>query len=498
MHDISVRNSYVGGEAAAVRSRDKSAPEAARGRLVSKLRAHIPGRRLVADSDLYLPDHPLSRDQVLPAVLALEAMAQTAALLTSSRCVPAFENVEFLRPVVVPAGSPATISVAAVSEGDRVEVAVRDGDPEADHVRATLRYPAGGPPRTGARRPVTDASRVPLDPSTDLYRDIAFRGRRLNRLVGYRKLGATSCVAEISTSADGGWLAESLLGDPAIRHAFVDAIQGCVPTATLRPVSVERIYPAGSFGADGLAGDTGQVLLYAAERRRHAGTYTYDLDIHAASGALLERWEGLRLVTVHEHEAAKPWVPALLGPHIERKLASILPHRLSCVVEPEAGDADSRLGQIRAAVTRMLGRPALVWHRRDGKPEVAEEGLNVSAAHDAGLMIAVLGPQRVSCDARAVHPRLAGEWEVLLGAEGFALAERIHTEQGEPLPVAATRVWGALECLREAGWSAAGDVTLTRSGPDGWVQLSSGQARIATFQARLRDEPRPVVFTVVA
>ena len=116
-----------------------------------------------------------------------------------------FENVEFLRPIVVPPDGTTTIRVAALNRGDTVEVAIRSSDTSfpADHFRATLRYAADPPPLTPNGQAMPDGGRVPLDPAADLYGGVLFQGKRFQRVLGYRRLAATSCVAEISARPRG-------------------------------------------------------------------------------------------------------------------------------------------------------------------------------------------------------------------------------------------------------------------------------------------------------
>jgi enediyne polyketide synthase len=431
----------------------------------------------------------------------MEAMTQAAVLAGFAHPV-VLENVEFLRPIVVPADGTVTIRIAALNRGDGVDVAIRSSDTgfQADHFRATLRHTGTRP--FDADRPVAAVrtSRVPLDAAADLYGGIFFQGKRFQRVLGYRRLAATSCVVEISAGSGDEWFGSYfsralVLGDPGARDAFMHGIQCCVPNATLLPAGVERIYPA---HPDEL---TGQVILHAAERNRDGDTYTYDLDVCAEDGRILERWEGLRLQAVRKNDGRGPWVPALLGPFLERQLEDLVPNHPRCVVEPDppegAPDTEARRKQTTVAVSRILGRPVVVRHRADGKPE-AEDGIGVSASHGAGVTLAVVGPERVGCDAEAVRDRTPEDWQALLGDEQFALAELIQRERSEALSTAATRVWGAVECLRKTGRAVAGPVTLARSGPGAWVLLNSGQAQIATFPTRLRNEPDPVVFTILA
>jgi enediyne polyketide synthase len=286
-----------------------------------------------------------------------------------------------------------------------------------------------------------------------------------------------------------------VLGDPGARDAFMHGIQCCVPNATLLPAGVERIYPA---HPDEL---TGQVILHAAERNRDGDTYTYDLDVCTEDGRILERWEGLRLQAVRKTDGRGPWIPALLGPFLERQAAELTGSEVRCVVEPDppsgADGRDARRRQTKVAVGRMLDRPTVVTHRGDGKPQIADEGIAISASHGAGVTLAVAGSERVGCDVERIEERTAEDWQALLTAEQFALAELIQRERGEEPAAAATRVWSAVECLRKAGRTLTGPITLAAGSQADWVLLESGAAKIATFVTSVLDQPDPVVFTIL-
>lgn len=476
-------------------------------RFLDQARVYYPGIELVADAELsadsdpYLNDHLLDGDLLFPAVLGMEAMAQAAAALAGPTGTPVFENVEFLRPIVVPAEGSEVIRIAALSQGDRIELAIRSNVTsfQADHFRATLRYPRTPLPALTPLA-VVNGSCVPLDPAKDLYGAVFFQGKRFQRVLGYRRLASTSCVADISATSGDHWFrsyfsGDLVLGDPGTRDAFMHGIQCCVPNATLLPVAVERLYPADP------ADHAETVVLHAAERHRVGDTYTYDLNVCASDGRIVERWEGLRLRAVRRTDGSGPWVPALLGSYLEREVADLLPSSPRCAVEPDpvngAQGVEERRRQTEAAVGRMLERPALS-HRADGKPDLSSGRAGISASHGAGVTLAVVGPARVGCDTEAVTDRSADDWRDLLGAEQFALAELVQRERDEPLSVAATRVWGAVECLRKIGRAVPGPITLARSHPDGWVSLDSGNATAATFATRLMDQRDLTVFTILA
>jgi len=481
-------------------------------RFLDRTQVHYPGIELVADADLsasgdlYLADHLLDGDLLFPAVLGMEAMAQAATALTGNERPPVLTDVEFLRPIVVPVDGQTTIRIAALvtDEGD-VEAVIRSSDTrfQADHFRATLRY------SQSLAETVTSGDRLellPLDPGQDLYGSVLFQGGRFQRLLGYQQLAAKGCVAEIRNRASADWFGSFLtqdlvLADPGTRDALMHTIQCCVPDATLLPAGIERLYLADPRGAR----DNEQVTLHAVERHRDGDTYLYDLDVRDPDGKLVERWEGLRLQAVRKQDGSGPWLAGLLGPYLERRTELTLGGvSLRCGVLPEnglpgssaAGQADRR-EQTAKALSWALGEPTAVRYRPDGKPEVAG-GVEVSSSHAAGLTFVVVGGSApVSCDVEVVTSRSEQDWADLLGREPFALAQLLASERCEDLSLAATRVWGAVECLRKVGRARIEPIAVDEPRADRWVSLRSGTARITTFPTLVRGVSEPVMFTML-
>jgi enediyne polyketide synthase len=492
-------------------------------RFTDQPRVDYPGIEIVTEAELsvrsdpYLADHVLDGDILFPAVLGMEAMAQAAAAFAPGAGVLALENVEFLRPILVPADGTQTIQIAALNRGDRVEVVIRSGSTgfHVDHFRGEFRPPAARAGDTGRAWPTAPGPRVSLDPPADLYGGVLFQGKRFQHLLGYRQLSARSCVAELSAASGDTWFGpylsgNLLLGDPGPRDAFMHALQCCVPGATLLPVAVQRIDPVWSGCG------TQPAELSAVERHRDGDTFTYDVEIRARDGLLLERWDGLQLRAVRRNDGGGSWHPVLLGPYLERRLADLIPNAPRCVVEPDPaqghadqghadqghadqGHADqgSRRRQTSVAVSRLLGRPVTVLHRGDGKPEVAGQDVRISASHGAGVTFALAGDTRLACDVEMVRDRPDGYWPMLLGTDLTALGKAVQHAAREEPAVSATRVWGAVECLRKAGRALPGPLTLAGVQPDGWVVLRSGPAIIATFVTRLRDQPGSVMFATL-
>ncbi|MGW4425693.1 SDR family NAD(P)-dependent oxidoreductase [Streptosporangium sp. NPDC004631] len=451
---------------------------------------------LNAGTDLYLADHRLDGNLLFPAVFGMEAMTQVAVAATGWAGPPTIEGAEFPRPVVVPPDGTTTIRIAAtVTDDDTVEVAVRSAETgfDADHFRATLRFPGaaapGGPPdQAGDGLPV-----VPLDPAADLYGGVLFQGGRFQRLRRYHRAAARHVDADVAAWESADWFSgflpgELLLGDPGMRDALMHGNQVCVPDATLLPAGIERVYPGGAALAE-----AGELRYCATERRRDGDTYVYDIAVRTGAGEVVERWEGLRLRAVRKGDGRGPWVAPLLGPYLERALEDLLGTRVAVAVEPHG--PGERRARTAVAAGRALGHPAEIRYRPDGRPELGG-GRAISASHGAGVTLCVTAAGTVGCDVEAVTERPVRTWEGLLGPR-LRLAELVAMELGGSLEAAATRVWSAAECLRKAGLPPDAPLTWTPAGQGPWTVFASGASRIATLLTALRDVPGPVVFAVL-
>jgi len=475
-------------------------------RFLERPRVYYPGVELVVEADLspatdpYLDDHVVRGDRLLPAVLGLEAMAQAASAAIGSAGWLTFENVRFDRPVAVSENGSTTIRLAVLVTGPgQIEVALRCEETgfQADHFRATCRF--SKPERTPNEAELfpADAPEVPeadllLDPGRDLYGAILFHEGRFRRLLGYRTLRATECLAELQATEPTDWFGRYLpgrllLGDPGARDAAIHAIQACIPHATLLPVGVDRIELLAEPGP-------GRRRVRARERSRDGDLFTYDLLVTDADGHRCEQWEGLRLRAVGESPTQGPWVAPLLGPYLERRVRELIPGSSARIIAEENGDGERR-HRTNGALRRVQAGLGSIHRRPDGKPE-ATGSAGASAAHAGDLTLAVSGDGPIGCDVEPVSPRPAAVWRDLLGSDRFALAQLIARETGEDPDSAATRVWSAIECLIKSG--APIDTAPVIDGParDGWLLLRSGYWVVATYLGLLRGDERRSVFAI--
>ncbi|MBV8611431.1 MAG: SDR family NAD(P)-dependent oxidoreductase, partial [Singulisphaera sp.] len=472
-------------------------------RFLERPRVDIPGVELVVDVELatdtdpYLDDHVFRGERLFPAVLGLEAMVQVARTLAGDAELPAFEDVRFERPVSVPGDSTTTIRLAALAHGPgRVEVVLRCASTafQVDHFRATCCFErsAVGTQRSAAGFEVP-GDRVPLDPGRDLYGTILFHEGRFRRLLGYRRLGATECVAEVAPGETDDWFGRYLppallLGDPAARDAVIHAVQACIPHRTLLPIGVKRL-TINSVPAPGLR------FVRALERSHQDDTLTYDLEVTDADGLVCERWEGLRLRAIQGTELRGPWAVPLLGPYLERRVRELIPGAEVSIVVQRDGTSGRR-PRTRRALEVAVGHPVLIRRRPDGRPEIADDRV-VSSAHAGDLTLAVVGRGDIGCDIEPVEPRPEAFWRDLLGPERLGLAHRIAREAKEGLETSSTRVWAVSECLEKAGAMIDSPLILAAH-RDGRVVLASGALSIATEVVRVRDVEPPLVVAIAA
>jgi enediyne polyketide synthase len=474
-------------------------------RFLEQPRVYYPGVELVVDAELsaetdpYLADHVFRGERLFPGVMALEAMVQAATALSPSPTPPVFEDVRFLRPVVVPEGARRRIRIAAlVTAPDRIDVVLRSEmtDFQVDHFRATVRCAAApsATPQTLSLELDGLAGDVPLVPERDLYGDILFHSGRFRRLIGYRDLRATRCLAIASSSGTKGWFGgympdELLLGDPAARDAAIHSLQACIPHAAILPIGVERL-------VIGTVNEPGRRFVSASERTRNGSTFVYDLVVADERGRVLEQWEGLTLQAVDTVAAGRTWAAPLLGPYFERRFQELVPG-VAPAVAFNRGSGERRVRSDQA-IQQAIGTQIRVWRRPDGKPVIPNRPeLALSTAHAGGLTIAVAGCSPVGCDLEIVTDRPPDAWRNLLGRERFALAERIAVEAKEDLAVAATRVWAVAEAAKKAGTSA-NHLVFHANSEDGWVTIASGSHVCATCSLVVRGISDRLVAAVLA
>jgi enediyne polyketide synthase len=481
-------------------------PELPLWRFLERPRVYYPGLELVVDCDMsvdtdpYVADHAFAREQLLPAVIGLEAMAQSAMVLLSTDSPPSFEDVRFDHAIVVPDRGSVGLRIAArVRRAGRVDVVIRCSTTafHVDHFRATCVIASKAPSAVRERTvPISAPNPTPVrvDPDRDLYGLLLFQQGRFRRVKRYDHLRPTECVAELATGRSSDWFGAYLdgtlvLGDPGLRDAALHAIQPCIPHLALLPVAVDRILPSASP-------DSGARQVHARERAHAGDTFTYDMELRSADGCV-ERWEGLRLRAAGPTTIASAWSEGLLGIYVERRVRDFVPQSdVHIVLAREK--ASSRHESSDRLIRQLLG-PVEILRRPDGKPELSRDpSMHVSVADADEVTLVVAGANAVGCDIEPVVPRSRAVWCDLLGAERSALATTMPFQATDGADGCATRVWTMLEALAKAGASRDEPLVIVRTEPDGWVLLRAGAFQVASYIATLPRPQPPLALAVVA
>ncbi|GII92556.1 type I polyketide synthase [Sinosporangium siamense] len=432
------------------------APCPGRGRFVDDVRVHYPGVELVADSvvslasDPCLGDHRPGGTAVLPAVVALEALAQAAAVVAGRR-VSEIADMSFDRPVTVPEGGGTTVRVCALRRDDVIEVVLRSEETgfQADHVRAV--FPVAS--TRGAHSPPagTQTAQNRGEPLTadEIYGPLCFQTGRFRRVTRLTLVEPHACAGEVRGDEPEGWFggASPLLGSPGVADATIHALQACVPHRRLLPAGAERLVIHPEAGR-------GDVRLSARERHGDIAEYVWDVEAVNGEGRPVATWTGLRLKDAGPLPRVDPWPPSLLAVYLQRAAVALglSPSLRVSVDRPEAGCSRSHL----AGHVLSTASPATCgWER-------------------VGGAVPALGP--------GLTP----------------LVNELQPRCDEPRDTVATRVWNAVECLSKAGLPPSAPLAVEGVFDGGWALLRSGSNLIASTVVRIRGVDEAVSIALMA
>ncbi|HEY5030372.1 MAG TPA: type I polyketide synthase, partial [Candidatus Angelobacter sp.] len=208
-------------------------PELPLTRFLEHTRLYHPGIELIADAELnedtdpYLKEHVFQGEQLLPAVMGMEAMAQVAKALEQSENSPSFRNLSFAHPIVIPRNKSVTIRTVAIRrQPGLISAVIRCSSTgfKVDHFTGECIFEKKQPkPDCHIVFPAAHHA-LALDPQQDLYGHILFHRDRFARIEGYELLHSNVSVARLGAPAKSNWFAQHLpselhLGDAALRDA---------------------------------------------------------------------------------------------------------------------------------------------------------------------------------------------------------------------------------------------------------------------------------------
>jgi len=476
-------------------------------RFLEHTRVHHPGIELITeaelgtDSDPYVAEHAFQGEQLLPAVMGMEAMAQVARVLEQSELLPAFRDLRFEHPIVIPRGQPLILRIAALRRKPGIVSAVircSSTGFKINHFSGECIFEK--------RQIAGDSSALPQRTQVpavlnakNLYGKILFHQGRFRRVEGYEFLHSRKSIARLSAPSDAPWFArhlppELVIGDSASRDAALHSIQSCIPHKTILPVGVARIVAGAEW-------TRGASVVHAVERSNNGDDFIYDLRIEDAEGRLCEELQGLHLHAVAPIQAKTSWPSALFVPYLERKLGEIFAAdeiRTGLATAPEKRCACTT----DSLVHEIFGPESKLTHRPDGKPVITGAGdpapcISLSHSAKTTLLFAIDNARAAGCDLEAIINRNSESWGQLLGDQEFALVQVLADASKSSFDAAATQIWSLKEAMRKAGASFDQPATLTVCSPDGWTIFSAGEFRAATFQVCLEETPTLFAFAFV-
>jgi enediyne polyketide synthase len=444
--------------------------------------AHVPGVELVAEADLslavdtYLRDHRIDGLCVLPAVCAMEAMAEAARALTGKR--PAgITGGCFERPVIVADDGTTAIRICALvrPDGD-VDVVLRSSETgfAADHFTARVTARPAPPPSVPREQEL-----VPAHDGRALYGPLFFHGEAFQRLRRYEELSATSCTAVLAPARPATWRgaaerqpSEPLLGDPMTNDASIHVLQGCVPHRRLLPVGCDRfsVHDAHNTG-------DGELVACAVERAHDGADYTYDVVVADSSGRPVCSWAGLRLRDVGPAPEVR-WPMILLGSYLQRRASEIMSSRTTCVEV-----------RVHSRVAAALAHGTV---RQDHS--IAGGTALASSSELDGMVLSAPCSPGLAC---AWAPVTVGDAPGGTGDASLAVqVGQLRRFSGEPAEYARARLLMAQACLDQVGRPAPAALRVRAVYERGWISLRAGDDDVTTAVLEIEGQPRPVVVAI--
>ena len=517
------------------------------GRFLEEIQVYYPGVELVCDArlsvrtDPYLTDYQVDGMTSLPAVMALEAMAEAASAL-AGRPMRRLTDVRMDAPVAVQAGAdaePTLIRICALRDGDSVTAVIRCAESGfgTEHFRATFHSADDGEvvAAGSVAESLPDLDEMPASDAgivdgTELYGSICFQSGPFRRAALLPEVTSRSCRALVRGGDGAPWFGDAaegggeslVLGSPGLNDATWHVLQACVPHRRLLPGGCESVTFSGR-AADG-AVEIGAVEIRAsavqavpgeaagATRRgsvpepRSAAPalvvpaqggspdvvrlstpteYVWDVEAVDSAGRALVVWRGLRLTDAGPLPRAAAWPSSLLSVYLEHSAVALgLNGELR--VSVHSGQPDPASGLVPRPSPAPDHEPAA------GEPSAARSARGTGRLE--GFVLSVRAPEAVAC-----------AWEVAAPdtdpAPGLAELEAqlrpALAVLGEPPNAAAALLTAVAACLATAGAPDASVAAADDATQDGWLALRAGRAALAGTVVQISGVSCPVAIAVL-
>jgi enediyne polyketide synthase len=513
------------------------------GRFLENVLVHYPGVELVCEArltlqaDPYLADHRIDGMPVLPAVMALEAMAEAAAAL-AGQPLRRVTDVSMAAPVVLPAGTgeaQALIRICALADGTTVTARLQceDSGFATDHFRATFGCAddaTAAAPSLAAGLPELDempATHAGIVDGTELYGPICFQSGRFRRAALLPEVTSRSCRALVRGGDGQPWFGEPegrgehcgadagedtglVLGSPGLNDTTWHVLQACVPHRRLMPAGCEAVVFSGREAGGAVeiraveirpkslrdavpgprsaaAASSPPALVIrprgaAARPSRRAVIYVWDVEAVDAAGRPLVTWRGLRLRDAGPLPRNAAWPPSLLSVYLERSAVALGLHpELRVTVACRQPDGAS----LRPAPSGVVPQP----------PLPSDAAAARGSGQLEGFALSVLAPEAAVCSWVAAVPVPSSEPAVDPGLAD--LANQVQRLMREPQAVVSARLRAVAACLAQAGASPVSAGMAEGTPGAEWLVLSAAGGTLACTVAEISGVSCPVAIAIM-
>lgn len=437
----------------------------------------LPGVELLTEAEVnaardhFLSDHLIEGTPVLPAVIALEAMAQCARRLLQSSELPAFEvrQMTFRQPITVPAEGKRRIRIHAVQPGasagstsslaESIHLAVYC---EADQfsrpwIRAQLRVLSAAECEAAQQveTPVADNSALSWNPvDRGVYQSMLFHGPAFQRIDAVQQLDAQGLRCRVANRMQSGFVA----GDPFARDCILQSVQLAVTPDQALP---SRILRWRIFSISDTALTVSSRVLWRDER-----SFRIESQVTDADGKLCEEvlWEAGRYTPSKPHPVALPSATqlnagwsldgALLQQQLRETIDGATPEHEPPIFVQHVGGLKAlstieRRARHVAYLQSVLGAETSVRWDEHGQPELSGVGgyNRLSITHEDELCVYVLGADCAGCDLVHIKGRDRATWQALLPPSAHRIFDILSREAETE---AGALTWALVESCKKA------------------------------------------------
>ena len=475
-----------------------------RPRFTNKILRYAPGVELISeisvdrDSDLFIAEHVFEGTTMFPGVMAIEAMAEAAAICLETDKISEAKNIDFIKPIIIPENDSAVLRIYALAVDDNsVKCVIRveaDGF-QTDCVSAEFIYDKKVDLPDDIPAFVDIKENIDIDPDA-LFPSPLFQGKFFRRISKIKKRELLDeCVTEIIIPEnekyfDDKFSKKIITASPAARDSFLQSGLLILPEGSL-PEKIGEII----FCNKPVKGE--KVICRVIVKKQESDQIISDLAVYNEKGKLIEiiknvvtktpdkknsalisrvakpiplkrvkedldvlaadiKWE----IAAVSHSEIKTGVVEISDEEIKKLTENISDARHKSVICNLAAARRAALAFAEKYGKEINSQLISLQHDESGKPQLvinAEkeiknifDGCDVSITDSSNFSFAFIGQIPVGIDVDPVESRDAETWRGLLHNDGYKLALNLTEQTMETFDVSATRVWTLIEAAKKA------------------------------------------------